>query len=320
MKVFRKLSDIKDKLANAVVTIGNFDGVHLGHREIFRQVKAGARDIGGVSVVITFDPHPLKVLAPEKALPLINTLEEKELLIEASGIDYLLIIPFDRQFAAISAEDFVKEILVARLGTRRLVIGYDYSFGRGREGNVDLLRRLGEKYNFVVEVIEPVGNGDSVFSSSRVRAMILDGEVRGIVSLLGRHFSIGGRVVHGHHRGKQFGFPTANIRTEKELIPKPGVFAVKVKLDDVVYDGACNIGYNPTFNDEGISIEVFLFNFDGDLYGRELRVFFIDRLRDEKKFADASELVKAIENDIKRCRDILKEVTIIEYRDYLENI
>lgn len=320
MKVFRHLSEIKARLGNAVVTIGNFDGVHLGHREIFRTVKKAAREIGGCSVIVTFDPHPLKLLAPEKAPLLLNTLAEKELLIDASGIDYLVIIPFDRTFAAISAEEFVRDVLVEKLGTKRLVIGYDYAFGRGREGNVDLLRTLGEKHGFSVEVMEAVGDVETVFSSSRVRAMILDGNVKEIVSLLGRHYTIGGQVIPGHNRGRGFGFPTANIRTEKELIPKKGVYAVKVRVDEIVYDGACNIGCNPTFGDDGISIEVFVFDFDGDLYDKEIRLFFVDRLRDEKKFADVQELVKAIENDVRRCREILKDVTIIEYRDYLENI
>jgi riboflavin kinase/FMN adenylyltransferase len=258
MKIYRSLEDIRAHFPLAVATIGNFDGVHLGHREIFRKIKEEAAKLGGASVVITFVPHPLKVVPAGKNLRLINTCAEKETLIEASGIDYLVAIPFTPEFAALSAEEFIRVVLVEKIGIRRLVIGYDYRFGRGREGNVDLLQRLGEQFGFTVEVLDPIGNGHLTFSSTLIRTMIADGDVKGVVSLLGRHFSVAGRVVHGHNRGAGLGFPTANLETEKELIPKPGVYAVKVKIDAVTYDGACNIGDNPTFDDGVQSFEVFL--------------------------------------------------------------
>lgn len=317
MIIFKNLSDISEKLPNAVVTIGNFDGVHLGHREIFRRVKQLAAELGGVSVVVTFVPHPLKVLAPEKSPLLINTYAEKETLIEASGIDYLIEIPFDEKFAAITAREFVGTVLVEKIGVNKLVIGYDYAFGRNREGDVALLRQLGEELSFKVEVLEPISNGRTIFSSSLIRTMMMNGDVKGVVSLLGRHFSLGGTVVHGHHRGKGLGFPTANIETDKELLPKDGVYAVKVKIDDVLYDGACNIGSNPTFKDERLAIEVFLFDFEGDLYGKDARLYFIDRIRGELTFPDVPSLQKAIAKDIERCREILRDAAIIEYREYL---
>jgi len=320
MILFRSIDEIREKLTNAVVTIGNFDGVHLGHREIFRLVKKSAVDVGGVSVVITFVPHPLKVLPAGKSLRLINTYSEKETLIGASGVDYLLIIPFSREFANISAESFVRDVLVGKIGAVKLIIGYDYAFGRNREGNVGFLREMGESLGFSVEELGPIGDGRNTYSSSKVREMIGVGDVRGVVAILGRHFSLAGVVVPGHNRGKGLGFPTANLQTDKELIPHFGVYAVKVKIDDVVYDGACNIGDNPTFSDSRTSIEVFIFDYEGYLYGKEIRLFFVDRIRDEKKFVDVAALQKAIAHDVERCREILAGVSIIEYREYLERM
>jgi riboflavin kinase/FMN adenylyltransferase len=316
MEIIRDLSDIR-ALKNPVATIGNFDGVHMGHRQIFRKLKQAAKDLDGVSVVITFFPHPLKVLPSGKKLLLISTYEEKELLIEASGIDYLIVIPFTEQFAALTAREFVSDVLVRQIGIKKLIIGYDYAFGRNREGNIGLLRQLGKEYDFTVEVLEPIWDGKTIFSSTNIRKMVKHGNVRDVVSLLGRHFSLGGKVVHGHHRGKVMGFPTANIQTEKELIPKNGVYAAKVKIDQDMYDGACNIGPNPTFGDNAIAIEVFIFDFAGDLYGRELRVYFVERIRDERKFPDAVALQMAITDDVARCREILRDTSIIEYRECL---
>lgn len=318
MIVFRNIDEIHERLPHPVVTIGNFDGVHLGHREIFRRVTQAAATLGGVSMVVTFIPHPLKVLGLKRELRLINTYPEKELLIETSGIDYLLTIPFTREFAALSAEYFVREILVGKIGIKRLVIGYDYAFGKNREGSIELLNRLGKELGFTVEVLEQVGHDNIVYSSTAVRKMIAEGQVREVVKLIGRHFSLGGTVEHGKHRGKELGFPTANIVTEKELVPKPGVYAVKVKIDGAEYDGACNIGNNPTFGNERVTIEVFIFNFTEDLYGRELRLYFVDRIRDERKYPDVSTLKAAIAADIERCRALLTNVSIIEYHEYLD--
>jgi riboflavin kinase/FMN adenylyltransferase len=315
MITFRTLDDIQEKLVNAVVTIGNFDGVHLGHREIFRRVREAAREVGGVSVVITFVPHPLKLLPSRKQLRLITPYAEKEGLIAASGIDYLIVVPFTEEFAAIAAADFVSRILVDRIGMKRLVIGYDYAFGRNREGNVDLLSKLGAELGFDLEVLAPIGSGETVYSSTRIRELIGGGDVEGVVAFLGRHFSLDGTVVHGHHRGKGLGFPTANLATDNELIPKHGVYAVKVRIADTLYDGACNIGSNPTFGDTATSIEVFIFDFAGDLYDCRMRLFFVARIRDERKFPDADALQQAIRSDVQRCREILSGVSVIEYHE-----
>lgn len=311
MEIIRDPADIV-ALKNPVVTIGNFDGVHLGHRRIFQELKQAAADLGGVSVVITFTPHPLKVLPSRKKLHLITTYEEKEELIAASGVDYLIVIPFTEKFAAITAREFVSDLLVGVIGMRKLIIGYDYAFGRNREGNVELLRQLGGEHGFAVQVLAPIGDGQIVYSSTNIRRMVEHGDVGGVVSLLGRHFSLRGNVVHGHHRGQGLGFPTANLVTEKELVPRSGVYAVKARIGDALYDGACNIGSNPTFADETMSIEVFIFAFDGDLYGQEVRLYFIERIRDERKFPDAAALQKAIAADVARCREILDRTSLLE--------
>ena len=307
MVIFSSISEIKEKLRHPAVTIGNFDGVHLGHREIFRRVRELARAQGGVSVVVTFSPHPLQVVSPGTGLKLITTSEEKRKLIEESGIDYLLEIPFDRAFAATPAREFVERVLVGAIGIESLVIGYDYAFGRGREGNVNLLRELGERYSFRVEVLEPIAGGGVVYSSTAVRNMVQEGDVKGVVSVLGRHYEVTGTVVHGHRRGHDLGFPTANLETAKELIPAPGVYAVKVRVGEQYLDGACNIGYNPTFGNESISLEVHLLDFDGDIYGRRVTLVFIERLRGEMRFNGVEELKEAIAADVARCRSILKE-------------
>lgn len=321
MRIFRSIDELPEASARSVVTIGNFDGVHLGHREIFRTVRRTAQAAGAVSVVVTFIPHPLKVMAiPGRQVQLINTYAEKETLIEASGIDCLVALPFDAAFAATTPREFVERILVGKLAVATLIIGHDYSFGRNREGNIDTLLELGSEFGFRVEVLAPIGNGRVIYSSSRIRALLLAGDVAGVVPLLGRQYSLGGTVVAGKSRGTALGFPTANIRSEKDLVPASGVYAVKVKLDEMLFDGACNIGTNPTFGNETGTIEVFLFDFAGDLYGRELRVYFIDRIRDERKFDGIDALKAAITADVAACREMLAATTLIEYREYLEDM
>lgn len=315
MKILRNSDEIPAPLPGAVVTVGNFDGVHPGHREIFRRVRSAAGKSGGASVVVTFIPHPLKVLAPERDFRLITTYSEKERLIAESGVDYLVTIPFSREFAALPAAVFVRDILIGRIGMKRLIIGYDYAFGRNREGGVDLLRRLGREMGFEVEVLEQIGDGETGFSSSMVRERIAAGDVRGVAPLLGRHFSVGGKVVHGLHRGRKIGFPTANIEAEEELLPTPGVYAVKVEWEGNLRDGACNIGDNPTFQGTRLTVEVHVLDFDGDLYGKSLRIHFIERVREERKYPDVLSLIEAIQDDVVRCRAILRDVSLTPCHD-----
>lgn len=320
MRVCNLLNDITAPFENAVVTIGNFDGVHLGHREIFRRLKLRARELNGTSVIVTFDPHPLTVVAPDRKPWLINTISEKITLIDASGVDILLIIPFDAVFASISANDFVEKILVGKIGLKHLIIGYDYAFGKGRKGDFSLLESIGQRLGYSVEELPPITDGSEIYSSSLIRRMILDGKVREVVHYLGRNFSVAGTVVKGCGRGKGLGFPTANIQTEKELIPSDGVYAVKVKLDDNYYDGACNIGSNPTFGTALKSVEVHIFDFDRDIYGQELRVYFMERLRSESRFSSIDELKVAIASDCDKCRQLLSGRTPVVYTEYLEGL
>jgi riboflavin kinase/FMN adenylyltransferase len=318
MRIIRNLSELTAPLPKAVVTIGNFDGIHLGHREIFRRVVRKAAEIGGTSVVLTFVPHPLKVLDPERAPRLLNTYAEKERLIAASCIDVLVCLPFSRETAALPAARFVAEILVGRIGVRHLIVGYDYAFGRDREGDVAFLRSRGEAYGFTVEALEPVAIGGQVFSSTLVRRHLAAGDVAGVVPLLGRHFTLEGKIIHGANRGRHLGFPTANLLTEKEILPRPGVYAVKARLGEEFFDGVMNIGFNPTFGTERISLEVHLLDFDRQVYGETLRVYFVERLRDEQVFTSAAELARAISRDVARAREVLATTRVIEYREYLD--
>ncbi len=318
MKLIKNLQELSAPLHNAVLTIGNFDGVHLGHREIFQQVVRKARQCDGTSVVLTFVPHPLKVLAPERAPKLLSTYAEKERLIEASHVDVLICAPFNEELAAMSASDFIENILVKTIGIKHVIVGYDYTFGRGREGNVELLRRKGKELGFGVEVLDPIAEHNVVYSSSLVRRMICAGDVAGAVRYLGRQFTLEGVVSHGAKRGRKLGFPTANLVTDKEIIPIPGVYAVKVKWNEKLFDGVLNIGWNPTFGNQDVTVEVHLLDFDGDLYGESLRIYFFERLRNEKRFSSVDELVSAIQADVVCAREILSTRRLILFREYLE--
>ena len=302
---------------STVVTLGNFDGVHLGHRELFRQAVKRARQFTVRSVVYTFEPHPLKLLAPERAPKLLNTSAEKERLISASHIDVMIRAPFTREVASQTAEEFVRSKLVALLKVEYLVVGYDYAFGRGREGNADFLCAQGKKYGFGVDVLQPIGTDGQPYSSTRIRQMIEDGDVRGVVALLGRHYTFEGTVIPGDQRGRTLGFPTANLRTEKEQLPGPGVYAVKVRHRAQEYAGVVNIGDRPTFGAGESTIEVHLLDYSGDLYGEILRLYFVERLRGERSFSGPEELKAAISQDVLRSRQQLESTRVIQYREYL---
>lgn len=319
MEIIRSLDEIKKPFNKTIATLGNFDGVHLGHRAIFHSVVERARKVGGDSVVCTFVPHPLKVLAPNHAPRLINTQEEKERLIAASQVDVLLQLPFERDLAALTPEAFVDEILLDKLGVQHLIVGYDYAFGRGRAGDVGFLCAQGKEKGFRVDIFGPVQYEGSVLSSTRVRQCVLRGDVKHARYLLGRHFNLEGRVVHGDQRGKSLGFATANIETDKELLPLNGVYAGKVRFDDTEHNAVINIGYKPTFGNNDLSIEVHILDFKGDLYHEKMRVYFVERLRDEQKFSGRDELIQAINNDIGCARSILNACRIIEYSEYLDD-
>jgi len=318
MKIARRLSQLTPPPGGSVVTIGNFDGVHLGHREIFRRVVGAARACQATAAVITFEPHPLRLLAPEKVPPRINTPAEKVRLIRASCIDLLAILPFTRKLAALSATEFVERILVEKLAVRHLVIGYDYAFGRNRQGDAAFLAAAAKAHGFTLEVLEPLRAGQEVYSSTRIRKTLLRGDVHEVVGVLGRHFTLDGTVVSGDGRGRQLGFPTANLQTSKELLPADGVYAVKVRFGRRMYDAVANLGQRPTFAGATPTLEIHLLDYSGDLYGKRLRLYFIDRLRDEQRFSSVPELLNTIRADIAQARTILATTRVLVYKEMFE--
>ncbi|RMG75091.1 MAG: bifunctional riboflavin kinase/FAD synthetase [Nitrospirae bacterium] len=307
MKVFNGIDTVRESFDYLVVTIGNFDGVHIGHQKIFRKVNE-ARGRRGTSMVITFNPHPVKVLAPERKLKLLTPLEEKLKLIEKTGIDAVLIIDFDREFSRVEPEDFIKGILVDKLKVKHVIVGHNYRFGKEKRGTTELLRRRGRRYGFKLTVVRNTKLGGHVVSSSRIRQLLAWGRVCEASSLLGRPYSIHGRVIRGAGRGARvLSTPTANITTPNEIVPKEGVYAVRVELEGNHYDGVANIGTNPTFDGTQMSYEVHLFDVNQNLLGKELRVYFIDRIRGEKRFSSVEQLKTQIKKDIEVARAILKE-------------
>ncbi|NLN60496.1 MAG: bifunctional riboflavin kinase/FAD synthetase [Deltaproteobacteria bacterium] len=307
MEIFKSPKDISSEFRDAYVTIGNFDGIHVGHRYIFNQIITEARSVNAKAVVITFEPHPKMVLHPERRpFYLIATLEEKMALLEEIGIDAVFLIPFSLDYAQTTARAFICDVLWQHFRVKKVFIGHDYTFGRGKEGNQELLEKFGKDLGFEVTVIDAVKVGDRIISSTLVRNLILAGEVKEAADCLGRPYNLGGTVVRGHQRGGDIGFPTANLEPEKVLIPRTGVYAAVVLLQDVRYAAVLNIGYNPTFGDSEMTIEIHLLDFDGDIYGKALQVYFIDRLRDELRFPSAEELVRQIRQDIAIGKTLLK--------------
>jgi riboflavin kinase / FMN adenylyltransferase len=309
MKLINNIYDIKSPLKNAVVTIGNFDGVHKGHQAIIHQVIEKAESIEGTSVAITFEPHPIRILKKNGWPPLITSFNQKKELISHTGIDVLACIQFDEKFASISAFQFVKEILIDRIGMKAIVIGKDYAFGKDREGNTEFLKKYALDLGFEVIVANWIPRsyfGSKRISSTQIREVIMAGEVDEAFNLLGRFYQIEGTVVSGRKRGGQLlGFPTANLNLCGELCPKTGIYAVTALCKEKLYSGVANIGYSPTFDDHIFTVEVHLLDFKEDIYGENLRVNFISRIRDEKKFSGVEELSHQILNDIQTARTIL---------------
>jgi riboflavin kinase/FMN adenylyltransferase len=306
--VFYDLPPGESPLSRTVVTIGNFDGVHLGHQVILSRVVQRARELGGQAVAITFDPHPLKVLRPEMSLPLLTTPEQKLELLAGCGLDAVVVIPFTPEFAALRAREFVTQYFCERLRVREVVIGQDYCFGRGREGNVDLLKTMGANCGFTVQVVWAVEAEGAVVRSSLIRALLRLGKVDEVRRLLGRPYGVSGQVVSGKDRGaKLLGVPTANIRPVNELLPASGIYAVRVRRGTAILPGVANIGTAPTFGNCDLSLEVHLLDFAGDLYGEDLEVDFLARLREERRFPTLEALAAQIHVDIAAARQVLTE-------------
>jgi len=308
MIVATRIDEISETICGSCVTIGNFDGVHKGHQRLIRLTAQRACEHGLTSVVMTFEPHPQRFFSNKKSPPFITLLPQKLELISALGPNATLVLPFTRELAAQEPEEFVRRFLVEGLKVKELYIGYDYAFGKNRRGDYALLARLGQEYGFAVEQIDPVIVGEAIVSSTRVRDLVEEGRVWEARELLGRFYQVKGKVIHGRKRGGDvLGFPTANLEPYDELLPRSGVYAVWVETEfpGEQRQGVANIGHNPTFGENALSVEAHILDFKADLYGREVRIHFVQRIRDERKFSGPQELVARIREDVRLSRQIL---------------
>jgi riboflavin kinase/FMN adenylyltransferase len=308
MQIYRHIEDREVSLGDPILTMGNFDGVHLGHQALLSRIVKEARERKGSSTVLTFEPHPLKILAPNRAPRLILAHKDKMRLLQSLGIDVVIIQTFNSAFANLEAEDFVRRYLVDRIKVRKIWVGKDLRFGKARKGRVEDLIRWGKETGFEVGIIEPIQVEGERISSSRIRGLLLKGEVHEAERFLGRYHFISGRVVRGHQRGRQLGFPTANIMSQTEVLPADGIYATLLESDGRRWPSVSNIGINPTFGSGPRTIESYLFEFSGDLYGQTVRLFFVKRIREEKKFSSAEVLVEQMKKDVASAQEILSQL------------
>jgi riboflavin kinase / FMN adenylyltransferase len=306
MIIFKGIDKITEDFRGSFVTIGNFDGVHLSHKFICQKLSSEAKEAGAKSLIITFDPHPKMILHPDiRPFYLITTLEEKLKLLEDCGIDGVLVIPFSLDYSRVTADEFVRDFLGKKLSIRKIIVGHDYTFGRGKKGNSDYLTSCGNEMGFAVEVVDAVKAGEDIISSTLVRKLILNGDFKKVSDLLGRFYNVAGIVVSGRGRGVGLGFPTANINPEKELLPPAGIYAAFVNAEGKRYPAALNIGEKPTFADYTFTFEVHLLDFSGDLRGKKLNTEFVEKLRDIIKFDSPEMLKRQIAADVEKARSIL---------------
>jgi riboflavin kinase / FMN adenylyltransferase len=292
-------------LGPAHATIGSFDGIHRGHQALLKPLIAGARKAGAASVVITFEPHPRCVVDPEHCPASITTLEEKAWLLDQLGLDQLIVIPFTSQVAALSPAAFMERLLRG-MQLRHLITGQDFRFGHRRRGDAAFLRRLGARQGFTIAVESTLERGKAPISSSRIRRLVLLGQLRAATQLLGHEYFFRSPVEHGMRRGRQLGFPTANLKiVPNKLIPANGVYAARVLRDDRIYEGALSVGYRPTFGGNSLTVEVFILDFDAEIYGEVLTVWFVQRLRAEKRFASVPALQEQMKRDVENAKRIL---------------
>jgi riboflavin kinase/FMN adenylyltransferase len=309
MGIYRDITHLPD-FRDTVLTIGTFDGVHRGHRAILDEVVQHARREGRESVLLTFEPHPRKLLFPDQSLQLLTPLSGKLELLQAAGIQHIVVVPFTREFAALDARAYVEDFLVARFRPNCIVIGYDHHFGSDRSGNIRLLRALQEQWRYTVYEIPAQLIDDAAVSSTKIRQALGAGDVVQAAQMLGRPYQLSGTVVDGARLGRTIGYPTANIEPADadQLVPATGVYAVRVRWQDRMYDGMLNIGFNPTVTDDGIRrIEVHLFHFNETIYGEELDISFIARLRDEEKFPSLEALKDRLHRDAEEAQAALNE-------------
>lgn len=310
MKIHRGIAHIPF-IRNAVLTTGTFDGVHPGHRSILERLKKSAQETDGESVLITFDPHPRTVINPQFTdLKLLNTQDEKESLLAQTGIDHLVVIHFDEAFSQITAEAYIKDILVDKIGVKKLVIGYDHRFGKGRGGSFKELQEMGPEFGFEVEEIPAIEVEGVTVSSTKIRHDLLSGAVDAANEKLGYSYTLSGTVIHGDKLGRTLGFPTANLSPGDplKLIPSDGIYAVWVSVAGKSYHGMLHIGPRRTINDPSHRIEVNILDFAQDIYGQEITLSFVSKLRDEMKFSSLEELISQMENDKLQTKQIFKTI------------
>ncbi len=307
MRVLRGFDSLTGPLPAPVVTIGNFDGVHLGHRAILDKVVAEARARRGAALVLSFDPHPSRILAPEAAPRLLTTAEQKRALLEAAGVDVLLIVPFTLEFSRLSPDAFVEEVLHRRLGAAAVCIGAGFRFGHRQFGDAVRLAGLAKELGFVVHVVEPVVVRGQVASSSVIRRLISAGDVRDAAGLLGRPFALTGTVQRGEGRGRQLGFPTFNFAPEQECLPPNGVYVTETVFDSQAHASVTNVGIRPTFDGQHLLVESHLLDFSDDVHPSRLEVLFHERVRPEMKFPSADALKAQIASDVAAARRFFSE-------------
>jgi riboflavin kinase/FMN adenylyltransferase len=306
MEILRLIPELERLRGPLFLAIGVFDGVHRGHQAVISTSADHAAASNGTPVVMTFDPHPEKVLRPQAAPHLLSATEHKIALIRALGVEHLLIITFDKQFAATEPEDFVQKLIIHSKPLREICVGHEWSFGKNRRGNLDLLKKLGAKFNFDVVGIPPVKINGAVVSSTAIRQAIEKGDLAKAAEMLGREYTILGTVTRGDNLGKKIGFPTANLSAHSEQFPPNGVYVAEARIDGELYRGVINLGIRPTVS-SGKServLEIHLFDFNRDIYGRDVEVRFLKFLRPEKKFQDLDTLVQQIRQDVEQARQL----------------
>ncbi len=307
MKIYRDLKEL-ERSDNTIITVGTFDGVHRGHQILLDILKNRAKETGGRSLLITFDPHPRQVVFKGGDIRLLTSIDEKLRILESLGIDEVFIINFTLEFSELDAESFFTRYIIEGTGIGEIIVGYDHRFGKGRSGDENFIRKLSEKFGFKVTYVEAVMQNQTNISSTQVRKLLAEGNVKAAAELLGRDYEIFGEVIHGDKRGRELGYPTANLEcdSDNKLLPANGVYAVMVELDGNNFKGVLNVGRRPTFNLKDLAVEVHLIDFAGhDLYGKTLRVKFIDRIRGEMRFIAKSDLVEQIQKDKDTAQAIL---------------
>jgi riboflavin kinase/FMN adenylyltransferase len=294
-----------------VLALGNFDGLHRGHQKIIERIRRGASERGATAVVLTFDPHPPRVVRPDKAPPLLMTTAQKLRALDRAGVQGAAVVRFTPELSQWSPERFVTAVLVDWLRVAEVWVGADFLFGRDRAGNFSVLRTLGQQYGFRVEKIDPVRYKEFVVSSTRIRRLVSEGRVDEAGALLGHHYAIDGVVVEGQRRGRELGFPTANISTENELVPPTGVYATAIDLRGTRWPSITNVGVRPTFEAAGpVTVETHVFGLQEDVYGAAVSLSFVQRLRDERRFADVDALKEQIEADVRRARRLFDNISV----------